>query len=178
MVLDICLYIKIRSFILLNIDEISEKLNTKYDKIIDMCVGYGLWMSTEFNYSKKYIWADAITELCKDKIKSSKDDGWYNTKYIWNEYTLDTDDTIWDALYQQKVTGLGEYGICYLPSISQLAEIYNNNDIIKLPKMKYWSSSQYSVYEYRAYYADFINDKINSMGKAVSFQCIALLNFE
>lgn len=57
------------------IDEISEKLNTKYDKIIGMCVGNGLWMSTEFNYSKKYIWADAITELCKDKIKSSKDDG-------------------------------------------------------------------------------------------------------
>ena len=174
-----------------SIDEVRKNLNTRYGKIIGMCISPGLWMSTEFNYTKKYMWACDFEEsyLYDAKIRLTYEDGWYNTQYIWNDYSTDTDDSIWDALYQQKVTGLGEYGICYLPAMEQLRRIFRNQKITKIKNNIFWTSTMpkrnagynnnvFSNSRYCALVCS--NDSFDeeSYQKDTSFMCLALLHFK
>ena len=161
-----------------SIDEIKKGLNTEYyGKIIGMCVGNGLWMSTEFNYLKKYIWANEESNLYNHNVDTFENNGWHNTNYIWNNYSREINNTIWQVLYDQEIDGLGKH-ICYLPSLNQLKEIYKNNNIIKINETRYWSSSQYPDYYNFAFSVYFYRGSVSGSVKSYNYRSLALLYFE
>lgn len=157
-----------------------------------MCVSPGLWMSTEFDYTKKYMWAYDFEDsyLYDDKIKLTYEEGWYNTKYIWNDYSTDTEYSIWDELYVQNVTGLGGEGICYLPAIEELRRIFSNQKITKIKNDIFWTSTMpmkrnagynNNVFCDSKYCALTCSDSSfneEAYRKETCFKCIALLHFE
>lgn len=144
----------------------NENIN---DKLIGICVGKGLWMSTEFNYEG---WM--YNALLVKRYEIPQLDGWNTTKYIW-ENTIR--DGIWDELYDQIVSGLGNK-ICYLPDVKQLQEIYQNNNILQLPYDRVWSCKQYEKSWAKEYCLNMETGKVEVRRKEDDMDGIALIHFD
>lgn len=145
------------------------KNENRNDKLIGICVGKGLWMSIEFNYEG---WM--YNAILVRRYEVPQLDGWNTTKYIW-ENTLR--DGIWDKLYDQVVSGLGDK-ICYLPDIKQLQEIYQNNNILQLPYDRVWSCQQYEKSWTKEYCFNMETGNVEAERKEWDMFAIALIHFD
>lgn len=173
-----------------SIDEIKNFEDKNYGKVIGICGGKGLWVSTEFDYYKGCQWTIKYSRLYEQKINvASEDDGWKNTTFIYNYYikedrlymSTQMNTVIWCNLYDFEVTGRGKH-VLYLPAKNQLEELYQNNNILKLPKNRFWSSTQVISSYYGdaacAYAKNYYIDKTEKMYKDSHFFCIALIHFK
>lgn len=152
----------------------------KYGKVIGICVGKGLWLATEYDYTVLTHWCeDYVSDLYNDKLELNSD-GYHNTKYILKYYRYDifaANYNIFYDLYNLNITGLGKH-VCYLPNIFELQEICENNNKIQLPKSAYFSSSVPTDKVSHVYIQNFIGHNLYSNYKNSNYNALALLHFK